>query len=451
MGRNSIASWGSGCGIMKILIVSNLYPPHYVGGYELRCSQIAAFLAREGHDVRVLTSSFRLPDTDAGIGDVVDGVRVERSLHHHELSPPLSRPTLLTGARRQLQDIRRFQQQLDEFAPDLVNWWSLGGLTKALLPLPAGRGIPDVHCVDDVWMLRELGPGGEQESPPWFQFWRGSFGIPRAGLILRSALSYWEAKLRREGVPTRWVPLQPRHVCFISEFRQLEYRQAGFTFPSSEVIYGGVSPRRFLVEREPLQPGTTLRLLYVGYVEENRGLHTIVEALGLLPPDLRARVELSIAHSGPPKFGRYVERIRRDIDRLRLSESVHFLGKLPHEEMPRVYREHHMVISASTLPEGLPMSMLEGLCAGCAVLTTGSGGAAEIADLADLPIFPREHPLALSRLLARFVKDPALVTRIGQRGQEVVLREFGFERMLERTLDALRRACEDRPLPEPPS
>jgi glycosyltransferase involved in cell wall biosynthesis len=95
--------------------------------------------------------------------------------------------------------------------------------------------------------------------------------------------------------------------------------------------------------------------------------------------------------------------------------------------------------------------MLEGLCAGCAVLTTGSGGAAEIADLADLPIFPREHPLALSRLLARFVKDPALVTRIGQRGQEVVLREFGFERMLERTLDALRRACEDRPLPEPPS
>jgi glycosyltransferase involved in cell wall biosynthesis len=433
---------------MKILIVSSLYPPHYVGGYELRCSQIASFLHREGHDVRVLTSSFRILGEDVGSGEVVDGVRVERSLHHHELAPPLPRSTLLRGARRQLQDVRRFLQVLDEFAPDLVNWWSLGGLTKALLPIPAARGIPDVHCVDDVWMIRELGSSGERESPAWFRFWRGSWGIPRAGRFLRSALAHWEAKLRREGVPTRWVPLRPRHVCFISEFRRLEYRKAGFAFPSSEVIYGGVSPRRFHVEREPLRPDTTLRLLYVGYMEENRGLHTIVEALGLLPPDLRGRVELSIAHTGPPKFGRYVEEIRRSIDRLELSERVSFLGKLPHEEMPRVYREHHVVISASTLPEGLPMSMLEGLCAGCAVLTTGSGGAAEIADLAELPVFPSEHPLALSRLLARLVKDPALVFRIGHRGQEVALREFTFERMSEQTRDALRRVWENESGPE---
>ena len=41
---------------MRILIVSNLYPPHYEGGYEVRCAQVAEALTRAGHDVCVLTS-----------------------------------------------------------------------------------------------------------------------------------------------------------------------------------------------------------------------------------------------------------------------------------------------------------------------------------------------------------------------------------------------------------
>ena len=42
---------------MKILVVSNLYPPHYVGGYELRCEVAVKALGARGHTVRVLTSN----------------------------------------------------------------------------------------------------------------------------------------------------------------------------------------------------------------------------------------------------------------------------------------------------------------------------------------------------------------------------------------------------------
>ena len=48
---------------MKILIVSNLYPPHHQGGYELRCAQVTAYLQRQGHDVRVVTSSYQIDIT----------------------------------------------------------------------------------------------------------------------------------------------------------------------------------------------------------------------------------------------------------------------------------------------------------------------------------------------------------------------------------------------------
>jgi hypothetical protein len=46
---------------MRILVVTNLYPPHYQGGYEVRCAQVAEALRASGHDVCVLTSTHGLP------------------------------------------------------------------------------------------------------------------------------------------------------------------------------------------------------------------------------------------------------------------------------------------------------------------------------------------------------------------------------------------------------
>jgi glycosyltransferase involved in cell wall biosynthesis len=192
-----------------------------------------------------------------------------------------------------------------------------------------------------------------------------------------------------------------------------------------------------------------LRLLYAGYIEPNRGLHTIIEALGLLPQELRESVELSVAHSGPDRPGKYVVEVKGRIERLGLSGPVNFLGKIRHDEMPRVYREHHVLISATTLDEGLPMTMMEAMCAGCAVITTGSGGAIELADIADLPIFPKDHPLALSRLIAKLVRDRQLVFQVAKRGQEVVLRDFTFTRMAERMCNTFEMLHEQRDAQQP--
>jgi glycogen(starch) synthase len=47
---------------MKILVLTNLYPPHYVGGYELRCAAITEALRQHGHEVNVLTSNHGVQD-----------------------------------------------------------------------------------------------------------------------------------------------------------------------------------------------------------------------------------------------------------------------------------------------------------------------------------------------------------------------------------------------------
>src|SRR5687767_51649 len=44
---------------MRILIVSNLFPPDYIGGQEINAWKIAHALRGRGHEVEVATSQFR--------------------------------------------------------------------------------------------------------------------------------------------------------------------------------------------------------------------------------------------------------------------------------------------------------------------------------------------------------------------------------------------------------
>ena len=66
---------------MKILVISDLYPPNYIGGYELNCRDSVDALIAKGHEVSVLTSSwgwdqktvqsyiFRLLDFDTDLSE----------------------------------------------------------------------------------------------------------------------------------------------------------------------------------------------------------------------------------------------------------------------------------------------------------------------------------------------------------------------------------------------
>lgn len=331
---------------MKILIVSNLYPPHHQGGYELRCAQVAEFLQRQGHDVRVVASSYQIngaTDSAAIREDSTNGIPVFRFLRQHrlELGPPEGHLYFLDVVRRQVVDLKRFAEVLDQFKPDVVSWWNLEGVTKAMLRMSYDRGIPSAHCIDDNWMIREFGATGETDRPFWLDFWRVKWGPRPLRPLVRLCLAPIERRLERAGIPTRVFTIPPAHACFISEFRRFMYTQAGLDVASSEVIYGGVSPERFFAERSPEDyTRRPLRLLYAGYMDPRRGLHTIVEALGLVPAAQRDRMHLSVAHAGPVVPDEYVNGVNLRIAQLGLSKHVTFLGRVPHDAMPAVYASH---------------------------------------------------------------------------------------------------------------
>lgn len=431
---------------MKVLIVSNLYPPTYNGGYELRCQDVAEALRRSGHDVCVLTSAYGLPGTALGniraLREEISGVPVYRYLNQYAFPPqPVYRPGRLFRPRRDFADARQFMRLLSDFRPDVVNWWSMYGLSKTLLPLPRRWNVPDVHWIEHWWMIREYGARGEKAAAFWSNIWDGNWGPGICRPLFRRAGRMWEKRFERAGIPTRTFPNEPRHVCFVSEYMRRLHREAGFDFRSSEVIQGGVRADQFYKPvRPPPDTSRPLRLLYAGQVSRDRGLHTAVEAIGRMSPGLRSQVTLSVAGNGPT---RYVTDVKERVRALGLGGSVVHLGKLPRERMPAVYREHDVLLFPSVRQEGLPLAMVEAMLAGCAVLTTGSGGAMEIAGLAGLPVFPGDDAPALASLLSDLVAHRERVPEIAARGQKAAVEHFAFDRMMERFNATLKRLHDD--------
>lgn len=433
---------------MRILIVTNLYPPYFFGGYELRCAQVAEALQLSGHDVCVLTSAYGFHLSPLGkirpCTEDLNGVPVHRVLNQYVYPPqPVHRPWTVFQAKRELSDVNEFVELVKSFQPDVINWWSMYGLSKSLLPLPPVWGIPDVHWIEHWWMIREYGPTGEHPSAFWAKLWDGEWGPQGLRSLLRLAGREWERRTARKGIPTREFKNSPRHVCFVSQYMRELHRAAGFEFPSSEIIYGGV-PRK--VFYEPIDTrrykAERLRLLYAGQITQDRALHTVIEALGRLDPLVRSRLNFSVAGgNGPPD---YLEHIMTKVAQLHLGDCVKFLGKIAHEEMPRIYKCSDVLVFPSIRDEGLPLTMVEAMLAGCAVITTGSGGAMEVANLAGLPLFPKEDSRALTELLTRLVCGRAWVREIATHGQQVALQEFTSDRMVQKIEAMLLRITEQQ-------
>ena len=226
-------------------------------------------------------------------------------------------------------------------------------------------------------------------------------------------------------------------MCFVSEYLRKLHRDAGISFRSSEIIHGGVPVDTFFAPLEQRKPAATLRLLFAGQMTEDRGLHTVVEAIGRLEPDARSNVTLSVAGRGATNT--YEDRVRELASQLGLVDRVTFLGRVPHSDMARTYQEHDVLVFPSMRDEGLPLTMVEAMLAGCAVVTTGSGGAEDIATAADLPLFPKGDAVALAQLLTSLIADPEAVSVLAARCQRVALDEFGLDRMMERWTATLER------------
>ena len=133
---------------MRILIISNIFPPGFIGGYELGALDVARGLQLAGHEVRILASDFMVDDAgafpDLSVARVLECVELTRIL-----VPPLEQ--VRRGTFVNPRNLRRLASELIAFRPDTVLAFNTAGLgTLGLAQFCTGLDIaPVFYLMDD--------------------------------------------------------------------------------------------------------------------------------------------------------------------------------------------------------------------------------------------------------------------------------------------------------------
>lgn len=369
-------------------MITSLYPPHAIGGYEATCRDTVERWRASGHRVTVLTSDTRVD----GVEHPGEEPHVRRELAFYWVDhalPARSWRARLLMERRNQEALRR---ALDEVRPHVVSAWSFGALSLGLLSTVAAAGLPLVLVVCDDWLVY-----GERAD-----LWRR----PLAG-------HRWAARLAEQvtGLPCRWPEPRSAHAVFVSTaVRDAAVRDAPWRPATSAVVGSGIDLGHF-----PLADGHERpwgwRLLQVGRVDPRKGIAVGLRALAGLP----AQATMGVLGRGDERHAR---ELRVQAAELGLSQRVHF-DAVPREDLAPHYRQADVLLFLPTWQEPFGLVPLEAMACATPVVATATGGAAEfLVDGENCLVVPPDDPVATAAAVQRLASDAPLRQRLVAAGLE---------------------------------
>jgi len=361
-----------------------MYPPHHFGGYELVWAGAVEHLRSRGHDVRVLATDLRTDSQEP------DGTDVYRQLRWHlrdgefEKLGPFARVVMARHNHRVLD------WHISAFQPDLVAWWSMGGLTLTMLESVRCRGLPAVAFVHDDWL--DYG----RFVDPWLRAFYG----PRRGRLAPLAE-------RVVGIPASVDFVGAATYVFVSDFTRRHALNGGLPALRTAVAHSGIHP-------DYLDPAPSRdwswRLLYVGRLDARKGVDVAVEALRHLP----AHTRLEIAGGWDTNEEK---RLSELAGRLGAGERVEFTGQLGRRELLDAYATADAVVFPVRWSEPWGLVPLEAMGRGRPVVATGRGGSGEyLRDGENCLLVEADDPAALASAIGRLASDSALRARLRDGG-----------------------------------
>ena len=389
---------------MRILVLSNLYPPDFIGGYELGCRQAVDALLARGHEVRVLTTAPRTP--------VPPVPHVHRTLQltdtwWNQYSIDRSNPLALEMGQVQSMQINAFNvhsliTNLEEFQPDVAYLWMLTGV--------GGLGL--VSCLQYLQM-------------PWV--WHLMDDIPlqlcRRGAAVIPALAHeFERQLQRT---------------YIACSQQLvdEIQKGGIRLRGDVEIIPNWVVGHIPAERSAYLPEEKLRIVTAGALRQHKGVDLIIQAAQVLRNDGYDNFKIDI-------YGNTLENEFSDLVRNhKLGDLVAFQGVRTQAELMRLYGQYDVFAFPTWAREPFGFAPLEAASRGCVPLLSRLCGISEW-------LVHRVHCLkidrtseSLAQVLREILEGRVDLESLGRRVSTVVRRDFHMDAILPRIERVLVRAA----------
>lgn len=158
-----------------------------------------------------------------------------------------------------------------------------------------------------------------------------------------------------------------------------------------------------------------LRVGFVGRVIPSKGVDVLMRAVVKLGrPDVDLTVVGSPGFTAEGLLSPYEAHLRRLAETV--AGGVSFRPFTPRGQLAAVYSEFDVVVVPSVEPEAFPLTILEGMASGAAVVASDIGGTAEAVDDGGVLVSPGDVN-QLSEVLESLAIDRALVSDLSNRGR----------------------------------
>jgi glycosyltransferase involved in cell wall biosynthesis len=225
-------------------------------------------------------------------------------------------------------------------------------------------------------------------------------------------------------------------------------------------VYNGADIGEFLPREERTESSAGARVLYVGRVSPEKGLHVLLDAFErVVAVRPEARLEVVGGEYLPPMgfivgvsanpeiralgrfYGSSYLQYLRDRVRAELLGRVSFAGSLAHHEVAERLRKADIFVQPSVWSEPFPLSVVEAMATGLPVVGSRAGGLPEaVADNETGLLVESGDPGALAEALLKLINDQALAWNMGESGCTRARRMFSWDAVagtLSRCYEAL--------------
>jgi len=400
---------------MRVLFLTNMYPPYDIGGYEQICQEVAEGLKNRGHSVKILTSRYGVEASSNGEEDVIRSLYLQADLNYY-------RPAdfFLRWPAQEKFNLFQLQSVVESFTPDVVVIWGMY-LLSLNLPYWLERWMPAqvVYYIASYWPTDE---------DPHRIYWRLTARRWIAEQFKRPLRSLAFSKLKMDQYPPS---LKFSRTLCCSEYVKSRLVMAGAIPPESGVLHIGIDPAPFFTSAKlsQLSGVKPLRMLYFGRLIEDKGVHTAIQALNILKTqDLANHVQLTVLGSGHPE---YEARLHSMVSESGLGDQVKFAGKISRDAVPAVLSQFDVFLFTSIWPEPFGRTIIEAMLANLIVIGSDVGGSREIfAEYDSDLLYPAGDAGALASRIALLLSGSKDTGELIRRGKALALGKFSLDNMV---------------------
>ncbi|MEI8341751.1 MAG: glycosyltransferase family 4 protein [Verrucomicrobiota bacterium] len=387
---------------MKLLFVHECFSS--LGGAEANAFITATEMQKRGHEVALLTQK--------GTGK----------------NEPAWRELFSAG----FFQLDRIEDALETYRPDVIyihKWEHLPSLHRLLATdRPLVRMVHD----HDTYCLR---------SYKYNVFTRNICHRPATPYCIFPCLA--PLKRNREGgLPFRWASYFDK-IEELALNRRFDRHLVVTHYMKNELVINGLAPERIEIFPPVPRPGDALRssfsdrnlLLYAGQIIRGKGVDVLLHALA----KVRNPFEMVILGDGNHRAA--CEKLSK---KLGLSGRVTFKGFIPQVELKGYYRDTSAVLISSVWPEPIATIGLEVMRYALPVIAFDAGGIKDwLHDGINGYLIPWMDTDAFAARIDELLEDKAKAKQMGERGLEIVSRDYDFDEYLARLENLFARVASE--------